>query len=163
MKLLELAESLDNILVLGEFLGGLAEPFLRLKILLEIKIPQITVDLHHVVEFLDIELIGVVQVAELRGRNRTDLPPAVLELTESRECGIHILLLLHEVLKILDHSLLLGEVLLPLGILLAVIFSAFFLIVGIDTLESGLHCLERIVLNFLCLSRRGHLINDILP
>ena len=51
----------------------------------------------------------------------------------------------------------------PLGILLAVIFSALFLIVGIDTLESGLHGLERIVLHFLGLSRRGDLIDHILP
>ncbi len=163
MELLELTESLDDILVLGKSLGGLAELLLGLKVLLEIEIPQVAVDLHHVVEFLHVELVGVVQVTELCGRNRTDLPPAVLELTESRECGVHILLLLDEVLKILDDSLLPGEVLLPLGILLAIIFSTLFLIVGIDTLEGGLHGLERIVLHFLGLSRRGDLIDHILP
>ncbi len=163
MKLLKLAESLDDVLVLGKSFGGLAELLLCLKVLLEVEVAKVAVDLHHVIEFLDIELVGVVQVTELRGRNRTDLPPAVLEITEGRECGVHILLLLHKVLKILYDSLLLGEVILSLGILLAVIFSALFLVVGIDTFKRGLHRLERIVLHFLGQGLRGDLINHILP
>ncbi len=163
MKLLKLAERLDDIVVLGKLLGRLAEGLLGLKVLLEVEVTQVAVDLHHVVEFLDIELVGVVQVTELGGRNRADLSPTVLKLTESGECGINILLFLHKVLKILDDSLLPGEVLLPLGILPAVIFSALFLIVGIDTLESGLNGLERIVLNFIRMSRRYGLLDHILP
>ena len=147
MQFLKLAESLDDILVLREFLGSLAERLLGLKILLEIKIAQIPVDLDHVVELLHIELIGVVQITELRGGNRSDLPPAVLELTEGREGGIHILLLLDQILQILDDSLLLREVILPLGVLLTVVLGTLLLIVGIDTLESGLHSLERVVLD----------------
>ena len=86
MELLEFTEGLDDILVLSQLFSSLAELLLCFKVLLEVKVAKVAVDLDHVVELLHIELIGVVKIPELGCRNRTDLPPAVLEFPEGREC-----------------------------------------------------------------------------
>ena len=146
MEFLQFVEGAHHVLVLGEFLGRRAEGFLRLEVLAEVQVAQVAVDLDHVVELLHIELIGIVDVPESRGRHGARLPPAVLEFAESRELRAHILLAFDEGLELLDDGLLLGQVLLAAGVLLLVVLGALLLVVGIHRLEILLHRLERIVL-----------------
>ena len=146
VQLLQLVEGAHHILVVGELLGGLAEGLLGLEVLAEVQVAQVAVDLDHVVELLHIELVGIVDVPESRGRHGARLPPAVLEFAESRELGAHILLAFDEGFELLDDGLLLGQVLLAAGVLLLVVLGALLLVVGIHRLEILLHRLERIVL-----------------
>ena len=163
MEFLEFPESLDDIIVLSELLSGLAELLLGLKVLLEVEVAEIPVYLDHVVELLDIELVRVVKVTELGRGNRSDLPPAVLQLAESGEGGTDILLFLDKGLEILDHGLLSHEVVFPLGILLTIVLGALLLVVGINAFERGLNRLERIVLYLVCRGSRSDFLNHILP
>ena len=128
VEVLQFLEGLDDILLLGQFLGGLAESGLHLEVLLEVEVAQVAVDLDHVVETLDVELVGVVDVAESGRRDGTDLAPAVLDLAESRESRGDVFLLFDEGLEVLDHGLFLHEVLLALLVELAVVLCALFLI-----------------------------------
>ena len=96
MKFLEFLECVHDVFVLGETLRHLAEFLLGLKILLEVEIAQIPVYLDFIVELLDIELICVIDVAEMLYRNRADSAPSCLQLTEGRECCPEIFLVLHQ-------------------------------------------------------------------
>ena len=146
VQLLQLVEGAHHVLVLGELLRGLAESFLGLEVLAEVQVAQVAVDLDHVVELLHIELVGIVDVPECGGGHGARFPPAVLEFAESRELGAHIILTFYEGLELLDDGLLLGQILLPAGVLLLVEFGALLLVVCIQRLEILLHGLERIVL-----------------
>ena len=55
--LLELLESLDHIIALRKSLCLLAEGNLGFQVLAEIKVAQVAVDLYHIVELLDLELV----------------------------------------------------------------------------------------------------------
>ena len=147
MELLELAEGLDYILVLGELLCGFAESFLGLEVLLEIEVAEVAVDLDHVVELLDIVLVCIVDIPVILCGNGADGPPAVLNVAEGGERGTYVLLLLDEGLELLDDALLGGEVVLTLLFKLAVEFGAFFLVIVIQGLETGFDHIERIVLD----------------
>ena len=126
MKLLELLESIYHILACCKFLSLLAEFLLSLEVLLEVEITHVAVDLDLVVEFLYIELVGVVEISELGLRHRADFSPAGLEGPELRERSAYILLLLDKGLEFLHDSLLLGEIFRAFLIELTVEFSTFF-------------------------------------
>jgi len=102
VELLEFLEGAHDILALGEGLGLLAELGLGLEVLAEIQVAEFAVDLHEVVELLHVQLVGIVDVAEILLRDRTGLAPAVLDLPELREGVLHVALLLDEVLQVLD-------------------------------------------------------------
>ena len=146
MQLLQFAESVQHILVFGQFLCFLAEGLFRLQVLLEVQVTQIAVDLDHVVELLYQELIGIVQVAEILGRDRTDFAPAVLDFAEGRERGTHIFLILYQSFQVLDNLLFGGKVLLALFFLLAVILRTLFFIGKVKRLETFFNGHERIYL-----------------
>jgi hypothetical protein len=143
VELLELLEGADHVLALGEGLGLLAELGLGLEVLAEIQVAEFAVDLHQVVELLHVELVGVIDIAEILLRDRTGLAPAVLDLAEFREGVLHVALLLDEGLEVLDDGLLLGEVVLALCVELAIVLGALFLISIVKGLEAGLDGGER--------------------
>ncbi len=144
MELLEFLEGIHNILILGEFLCKLTEFLLGLKILLEVKITEFAVDFYLVVEFLDIDLIGVVDIPVVLGRYRTYCPPAVLYLTEFREGGIYILILFQKSLEVRYNGLFHCKILLPLPVETCVVFRPLFLICIVKSLESILYLREGI-------------------
>ena len=146
MQFLQFTEGIYHILIFGQSFGLLAECLFRLQVLLEVQVTQVAVDLDHIVELLYQELIGIVQVAEILGRDRTNLAPAVLDLAEGRERGAHILLGIHQSLQVLDDLLLGGEVLLALFFLLAVILRTLFFIGKVKRLETFFNGHERIYL-----------------
>ena len=141
-------ERVHDVVVLGKLLGRLAERLLGPKILAEIQVAQVPVDLDHVVELLDIVLVCVVYVPVGGRRDRTGIPPAVLEFAERRETCAHILLTFHEGLELVYDGLLLGEVGFALFILLTVELGTLLFIVGIHRLEILLDGLERVVRAF---------------
>ena len=145
VKFLQFMERAYDIFVLGQLLSRLAERLFGLEILAEVQVTEITVDLDHVIELLDIVLVCIVYVPVGARRYRTRFAPAVLEFAEHRETGAHIVLTFHEGLEFIDDSLLLGEVGLALLVLPAVELRAFLLVVGIHRLEVLLHGLERVV------------------
>ena len=149
MKFLKFTESLNHILVLSKFLSKLAELLLSLKILLEVKVTKLTIYLDHIVELFNIELICLIDVSIALSRNRTHSSPAILDLTELRECLIHILLLLKKSLKISHDSLLLSKILLTLLLKLLIILGTFLLKVDIKCLESSFDFHKRICCRFL--------------
>ena len=144
MQLLKLLECLYHILVLSKLLSELAELFLSLKILLEIKITKFAIDLHHIIELLHIELICLIDISIALSRNRTDSSPSVLDLAEFRECRIHILLFLDERLKVSNHSLLGSEIILAFLLKLLIVLSPFSLVLIIKFLETFFNLNERI-------------------
>ena len=150
MELLKLSECLDHILLLGESLRLLAELLLGLKVLAEVKVAKLTVDLDHIIELLYIELICFCDVSVILCRNWSYSSPACLDFTEFRECRIHILLLLEERLEICDHSLLQRKILLSFLLERLVILCALFLIPVILLFKACLNDCERIVCRNIC-------------
>ena len=108
VKLLELVESVDHILVLGQLFGRLAELFFSLEILLEVKVAEVAADLDHIVELLYVKLIGIVDVPVCVDGHRAGLSPAVLQLAESRERCACIFFLLDQGFEFI-YDCLLGE------------------------------------------------------
>ena len=145
MELLKFSEGLDHILLLGESLRLLAKLLLSLKVLAEVKVAKLTIDLHHIIELLDIELICLSDVSVILCRNRSDRSPACLDLAEFRECGIDILLLFEERLEICDHSLFKRKVFLPLLLKRLVVLRALFLIPVILLFKACLYDCERVI------------------
>ena len=143
VELLELLEGLYHILFLGQGLGLLAESGLGFEVLLEVKVTEFAVDVHEVVEFGHIELIGVVHVTETLLGHRTGVSPTVLDIAELGEGVLHLTGLFHEGLQLLDDGELGLEVLLPLGVLLFVEFGTLLLVLHVQGLETGLDGGER--------------------
>ena len=135
MKLLQLVESVNDVLVLRELLGGFAELLLRLQILLEVEVAEFAVDLHLVVETLYVELIGAVDVPERSGRHRAGGTPPVLDIPECGEGGAHVLASVDQCLQFFYYRFFLFEILFFQCILLFVVLGTFALVVGIETLE----------------------------
>ena len=108
------------------------------QVLFEIQIPQFPVNIYQVIELGDIQLVGVIDIAEVLLRHRTGLPPAVLDVTEVREGVLHLSGFLYKALEFLDDRLLFGQVFLSLCIQLFVIFGPFLLVGYIQRLEAGL-------------------------
>ena len=144
MELLEFLEGIHYVLVLGKLLRHLAEFLLSLKILLEVEIAQIPVNLNFIVELLYIELISVIYVSEILDWNRSNGTPSCLKFTECRESCTQILLILDEGLQIVNHSLFPCEILLPLGLLPAVVLRTLLLVSGIYGFEAIFKDCERI-------------------
>ena len=144
MEFLELLESVHDILIFGKSLRHLAELLLGFEVLLEVKVAQIPVYLDFIIEFLYIELIGVIQIPETLYRNRPYSTPSRLQFTECREGCPKILLVLHKGLQIVNHGLLPDQILLPLCLLPAVELRTLLLVSGIDGLEAVLKCRKRI-------------------
>ncbi len=155
MQLLQFTESLHHIRALGKFLSHAAELLLNFKVFLEIQVTELTVDFHHIIELLDIELICVIYIPVVLCRNRSHFPPSVLNLTELRECGVHILLLVQQGLEVSYDSLFQDEVVFTLLFYLAVVLRTLFLISGIKFLESCLYLRERII---FCSFFRRHVL-----
>ena len=132
MEFLEFLECFYNIGIFRKGFSLLAESGLLLKVLLEVKVTELAVDINEVVELGDIELIGIVHVTEILLGNGTGFPPAVLDVTELGECVLHLSGLIYKGFELLNDCLLYREVLLPLGILLLVIFCTFLLIVHVQ-------------------------------
>ena len=128
MEFLKFAECLHHVRILSKFFGILAELLLCLKVLLEVEVAEFAVDLHHIIELLDIQLICLIDVPVVLCRNRSDSPPSVLDLTELRECRIDIFLLLEKSLEIGNDSLFCSKVVLAFLFELPVVFSTLFLI-----------------------------------
>ena len=122
MQLLQLLECLHHIFAFCKRFCTSAEPFLCFKVLLEIQVTQLAVYLHHIIELLHIELIGLVDIPVILRRHRTHRSPSVLNIAEHRECLVYILLLFQQSLKVLDHSLFQSQILLSLSLKLPVIF-----------------------------------------
>ena len=116
---------------------------LGLEVLAEIQVTEFAVDLNEVIELLHVQLVGIVDVAEVLLRDRAGFAPAVLDLAELREGVLHIALFVDEGLQVLDDGLLLHEVALALGIELAVVLRALLLIRIVEGLETGLDRGER--------------------
>ena len=138
VQFLEFLEGFHHVLFLGEGFRLLAVSGLGFQVFLEVQVPEFAVDVHQVVELGDIQLISVIDIPEILLGNRADFPPAVLDVTELGESVLHVSGLLHEGFEFLDHGLLPGEILFPLGILFLVEFCALFLIFHIESLETGL-------------------------
>ena len=110
-------------------------------------------------------MVGIVDVAEVLRRHLADFAPAVLDFPEFGEGILHFALFFHEGLEIFDDGLLLHQVFLAFGLLLAVVFRPFFLIGNIKRLEPGLDGGERALYrlglrgNRLVLAFGGGLVN----
>ena len=154
MKFLELFERIHNILILGKFLSRLTEFLFSLKILLEVKVSQISVYLDFIIELLDIELVCIIQIPEVLCRNRSDGAPSCLKVPECGECGPEIILLLDKRLKFINDSLFLGKVVFPFSLYLLIVFGTLFLIFHVYSLESVFKCSERIQCLFFILRFR---------
>ena len=124
VQLLELAERLNYVGVLCELLRSLAELLLYLKVLLEVKVAELVVDLYHIVELDYVVLVGVVDVAEVGGGNGADLFPAGLDVAECGEGCIDVFLGLHTGLEVLKDGLFLFKVLSPFLVKGLVVFCA---------------------------------------
>ena len=128
MELLEFLEGLNYILILCKGLCALAESGFGLKVLLEVKVTELTVDIYKVIELCDKELICVIDVTEILLGNGTCLPPAVLDIAELGEGAANVSGIFHKGFELLYDALLYLEVLLTLGILLLIVFGPFLLI-----------------------------------
>ena len=106
MKRLKFAERSYNILAFSKFLCLRTQLLLCLDILLEIKIPEFTIYLEHIIKLLDIEMICLVNVAIILRRNLAYSSPSVLDIAELLKCAGNIFLLLQQCLKIGYHRLL---------------------------------------------------------
>ena len=157
MEFLEFLECIHYILVLRKSLGFLTELFLSLQVLLEVKVSQVPVDLHLIIELLYIELIGVIQIPEILSRNRTCFTPSGLKFPECRECCAEVILFFHQRFQLIYHSLFLLQVLLSFLVKFPVILSSFFLIPIIYSFESVFKCGKRIGENRRSLSFRRYL------
>ena len=102
-------------------------------------------DLHLVVEALHVELVVVVEIAEIACRNRADTSPAVLQGTECREQGADVFLAVHQCLQLFHYGFLLFQILSLLGILNPVIFGTLALVVGVESLEVLFDGIEGVV------------------
>ena len=138
VQFLELLEGLYHIFFLCQGFCALAVGGFGFQVLLEVQIPQLPVDIYQVVELGDIQLIGVVDVAEVLLRHRAGLPPAVLDVAEVRESVFHLAGLLYQGLEFLDDGLFFGQVFLALGVQLLVIFGPFLLVGHVQRLKAGL-------------------------
>ena len=83
------------------------------------------------------ELVCIVDVAEILLRNGTNLPPTVLDVPELGEGILHVAGVLYKGLQLFDNGLLCGKILLAEGVLLLVVFGAFLLVIDIKGLEAG--------------------------
>ena len=145
VEFLQVVESGDHVLVLRQLFGSLAELDLGLEVLLEVEVAQLVGDLHLVVKALHVELIVVVEIAEIAGRNGADASPAVLKGAERREQGAYVLLAVHQCLEFLHYGFLLFQILSLLGILNPVVFGALALVVCIKGLEVLFDGIEGVV------------------
>ena len=149
VKLLQLVESRDYIVVGGKLLGGFAEFFLGLEILLEVEVAELAVDFDLVVETLYIELISAVYIPEGRCGHRPHILPAILDFAESGESGRHIVAAVHQGLEFFDNGLFLFEVFFLKRILLLVVLGPLALVVGINALEVFFNGVESVT-HFRC-------------
>ena len=78
VQLLQRTTSFYNIRILLKFLSSFAEQSLHLKILLEVQITQLNIDLHEVIETLLILLIGLPNLLCFSRSNGTDSLPLSL-------------------------------------------------------------------------------------
>ena len=124
-----------HILALGQSFSVFAEQLLGFQVLAEIKVAQVVVDLHHIVEFLDEELVSVVGIPEIACRHRTDFPPAGLKFPEGRESGLDVIEVLYKVLELGYHFPLLHKVFGTLGVLGLVVLGLFLAVIRIYGLE----------------------------
>ena len=143
MQLLKLAECLNHVFLLCKGFRILTELFLHLKVLLEIKVTELAVDLHHIIELLHIELIGLSDVSVILCRNLPHRSPTVLDLPEFGESGIYVLLLFEQCLEVGDHSFLQCEVLFPFLLEFLVILGTLLLISVVEFLETGFYRSKR--------------------
>ena len=151
MQFLKFPERLDYIWILCKSLCFKTEFLLHLKIFLEIKIAELTIDLDHIVELLNIKLICFIDIPEILRRNRSDSPPSVLNFAEGRECSIDIFLFFEKCLEVFNNGLLHDKVFFPFLLELPVIFGTLLPIFIIKGFESPFYFCKRIVGNaFLC-------------
>ncbi|CCX56028.1 unknown [Bacteroides sp. CAG:1060] len=146
VQFLKFMERVYHILVLGKLFRCSAKSLFSLKILLEIQITKIPIDLYHVIELLDIVLIRIIDVAIRLYRYRAGLPPTILKFAERRKLRTYILLSFHQSLQLFYYGFFLFETLFPFGFKTAHVFCPFSLIVGINSLEILLYHFEWIIL-----------------
>ena len=144
MKFLKFLECINDVFTFRKFLRFLAECLLGFKILLEIQVPEVPVYLDFIVELLDVELVCVIQIPEVLYGNLADGTPSRLKFTECRKCRSEIILFFYQCFQVIDDSLLLLQVLFPLGFQFPVIFSTFFLIPIIYGFKTILESCKRI-------------------
>ena len=112
VEVLELARGADDVLLLGQFFGSLAERRLLLQVLLEVVFPGLAVEVDEVVELLHVELVVAPELVGLLGGHGLDLLPLRLEGFEVLEVGIGLLGRGDHRLDLLDDLQLLLEVVL---------------------------------------------------
>ena len=147
MEFLQLTEGLYHVAALCKRLGLLAKCGLGLEVLLEIEVTEFAVDIHHIIELLHIELVGLVEIPEVLHRYGSYGFPPVLDRPELREGNLHVLLLFEQLLEVFYHGLLEGEIPLPLSLLSLVVFCLFLLEGVIIGLEGLFYSGKRILLS----------------
>ena len=80
MELLQLMESADDVLFFSELLSNLAEGCLHLKVLLEVVLTCLDIELEQVIELLCDELVVLPEVSSVFCRNSLYLLPFLLEV-----------------------------------------------------------------------------------
>ena len=112
VQLLQLAEGLNNLRLESQLLGLLTEGELRLVVLLEVEVAQLTVNLDVVIEVLNMEVVGLPHILNILLGDETRLLPALLQLPKAREGCVDVLLRVNQLLQFVDDGELDFEVLL---------------------------------------------------
>ena len=91
MQLLQLVEGTDDVVLLGQLLGSLAELCLQLQIFLEVVFTGLAVQFQQVIELLYIQLVVTPQLVGLLGRHGLDVTPLLLQGLELLVCLVGLL------------------------------------------------------------------------
>ena len=157
MKLLQGAGSLNDILVVLQILGCLAQFGLELEVFLEIEVAQLDIDLHQVIELLLATLVCFADVLRLSSRNSSDGFPLRLQRFHSIGSGFPFSVLQTGLTGLDDGFHLLEDGILALQVCLQLLRSLrgdlrfARLILGQQFLElllQGFFCLFRFFINF---------------
>ena len=150
MKFLQLVECADYIFLIGELLSSLTQLGLYLKILLEIVLASLRVELQQVVILLDIELVVAPQLAGFLCRHSLDVLPLLLQFLKLIVRLVGLIGRCSHCLDTFDD----GELLLKVGLLLGfllqehlctffahhshLLFECFFVFVGHNLVCCGI-------------------------
>ena len=104
MQFLEGPEGTHHIFFFREGFGACAEFLFRLEVLLEVEVAELLVDLHVVVEFLDVVLVGVVEVLHLVLRHGARGTPTALDVAEFGEGLLEVFAGFDQGLELVDEA-----------------------------------------------------------
>ncbi|OPZ51841.1 MAG: hypothetical protein BWY89_02047 [Bacteroidetes bacterium ADurb.BinA012] len=112
VQVLQLFEGVDSIGFKKQFLSLFTQDYLGLKVLLQVKVSQFTVNLYIVIEDLDTVMIVLPHVLDGSLRHNADAMPFILKTPELLEGLVDSLLTVHEILYLFYYFKLFAQIVL---------------------------------------------------